>query len=121
MAAPEAPPVTEADVHAAVAAGTAAVQQAEAAFAHPSPETITPILNTAVQLEGEAAPLIQETRRGYKTTEFYVLLAAGIQDVIGAVPPKDKLLITILGGVYALARGIAKNGIPNVVTGPPAE
>lgn len=80
-----------------------------------TPVTLEPVIADASQLLAAAPAVVQETRRGYKTTEFYVLIAAGVQDLISTVPPKDKLLITILGGVYALARGIAKNGIPSIV------
>jgi hypothetical protein len=51
---------------------------------------------------------------GYKTTEFYITLAAGIVTAVQAVPtPHNAQGYILLGlaGVYSLARGLAKAGI----------
>lgn len=52
-------------------------------------------------------------KSGYKTTEFYVTLAAGIgaaaAALSGAVPPSvGAILVSVSGGAYAISRGLAK-------------
>lgn len=63
-------------------------------------------------LEADLPPLIKESKSGYKTTEFWAAIAAALNDVVTTLPPSDKIAVTALAGVYAVARGIAKNGIP---------
>lgn len=62
----------------------------------------------------EISTVVSETRRGYKTSEFYTTLATVGADLGLDISTKEKLFITILAGVYALARGFAKAGVPNV-------
>jgi hypothetical protein len=64
--------------------------------------------------------LIEETRRGWKTSEFWGAIVAVAADVGLDLGSKDKVLISALAAIYALARGVAKNGVANVTPAPPA-
>jgi hypothetical protein len=90
--------------HPGVASGAQVLQAAEAVAESP----------TVRSLETDLPPLIKETKAGWKTTEFWTGIAAALNDVISTLPPSDKIALTGLAGVYAVARGIAKNGIPFV-------
>lgn len=68
---------------------------------------------------------MSETRPGWKTTEFWlvllgnILINAGAVDVGGA---KYRGLFAILSVVgYALARGLAKSGVPDGLGQPPID
>jgi hypothetical protein len=67
---------------------------------------------TAKVLEADLPPLIRESKAGYKTTEFWGSVAAAVTAVSTTLPQTDKVALLALSGVYAVARGIAKNGIP---------
>lgn len=73
-----------------------------------------------VALGAEAPSLIEETRRGPKTTEFWGAIVAAVIDVVTELDSKDKVVVSALAGIYAIARGIAKHGVPNVIPAPPA-
>jgi hypothetical protein len=59
-----------------------------------------------------------ETKSGLKTTEFWALIVLNVLPELGAIDvgsTKIKGLLHIFTFVaYALARGLAKQGIPNV-------
>lgn len=60
-----------------------------------------------------------ETRPGWKTSEFYAMWATNLALLIAAVaeglPSKYAAIsASIVTGLYAVARAIAKFGIPNV-------
>lgn len=67
---------------------------------------------TVKALEADLPPLVRESKAGYKTTEFWGAVAAAVTDVSTTLPASDKVALLALSGVYAVARGIAKNGIP---------
>lgn len=69
---------------------------------------------TADVLASEVPALMQESKAGYKTTEFWGAAAAVLSDVVTSLPHNDKILVTALAAVYAIARGLAKNGTPNI-------
>lgn len=71
---------------------------------------------TAKALETDIPPLIKESKAGYKTTEFWGAIAAAVTDISTTLPATDKVALLALSGVYAIARGIAKNGIPDIVS-----
>lgn len=57
---------------------------------------------------------ISETRRGWKTSEFWGVIAAAFASLGPIdVSDKNKLLVTGLAALYAIARGLAKAGVPN--------
>jgi hypothetical protein len=61
---------------------------------------------------------VQETRKGYKTTEFWIVLAISVLTVLNGIPLPEKyegIVVAALGAVYALSRGLAKQGIPDIV------
>lgn len=66
-----------------------------------------------VQLSQAAPVIIKETKAGYKTTEFWAVIATSILDVVSQIPFHDKLVVTVIAGLYAVARGLAKLGVPN--------
>ncbi len=60
-----------------------------------------------------------ETKPGYKTTEFWVVLVGFVlgvfQEAVGVFNVSDArvtTLLTILASAYAVARGLAKAGVP---------
>lgn len=61
-------------------------------------------------------PIVKETKAGYKTTEFWLVALTGLLiNVQPAVPEKWQAILTAaLAGLYALARGHAKSGVPEV-------
>lgn len=61
-------------------------------------------------------PIVKETKAGYKTTEFWLTIGTAVLvNVQPAVPEKWQAILTAaLAGLYALARGHAKSGIPEV-------
>lgn len=64
--------------------------------------------------ESTVKAIVKETKAGYKTTEFWGIIAVSLLDVVSQVPTKDKLVASIVAAAYALARGLAKSGVPNV-------
>lgn len=62
--------------------------------------------------------VIEESKAGYKTTEFWLTVVTSILVVLNGIPLPEKyegFVVAALGAVYALSRGIAKKGIPNIV------
>lgn len=65
----------------------------------------------------DAPVVIEETRKGYKTTEFWILVLGSLGTVTNLVPvpdSKEGYLIFGLAAAYVIARGIAKKGVGNV-------
>jgi hypothetical protein len=64
----------------------------------------------------DVVPIVKETKEGYKTTEFWLVALTGVLiNVQPAVPEKWQAILTAaLAGLYALARGHAKSGVPEV-------
>ena len=68
-----------------------------------------------------------ETRPGWKTTEFWVvvigILLGVVQQATGAFNITDQRVLlfqSILASAYAVGRGLAKAGVPNVAADVPA-
>lgn len=62
----------------------------------------------------------QETRRAFTTTEFWVtvlaLAVSVVQQAVGLFQISDARVLTfqsIIVAAYAIARGLAKQGVPN--------
>jgi hypothetical protein len=71
------------------------------------PATLEPAVNT----------IITETKTGYKTTEFWVTVIVSLFAVVDPASLPDWAqggLLAIATGAYAISRGLAKQGIPNV-------
>lgn len=66
----------------------------------------------------ETLPLIvEESKAGYKTTEFWVAVVISLLTVLNGIPLPDKyegLVVAGLGAAYAISRGLAKKGVPHV-------
>jgi hypothetical protein len=72
------------------------------------------------ELVRDVPVIIQETKEGYKTSEFWASIAAAIIPLLAGVP--EKFYVPLLGAItvaYTLSRGLAKRGVPASVT--PAE
>lgn len=52
-------------------------------------------------------------RPGYKTTEMWANVIVGIIAAVTQIPFQDKTVLAVLSVGYAIARGIAKNGVPD--------
>jgi hypothetical protein len=85
----------------------------------------TIVNNTVVDTDGienvlEHIPaVIEESKKGYKTTEFWLTLAGlaaiNLGGVVMTLPDKYQAIGTaVLAGLYAVSRGQAKAGIPSV-------
>lgn len=68
-----------------------------------------------------------ETRPGIKTTEFWILVlglvVTTIQEAVGIFKIDDPTVLKVQGlivAAYAIARGLAKAGVPNVVPQTPS-
>ena len=65
----------------------------------------------------DVVPLVKETKDGWKTTEFWLTLAGVLALNVNAIPMPDKyqgFASAVILGLYAIARGIAKQGVPDV-------
>lgn len=61
--------------------------------------------------------VVKETKSGFRTTEFWLTIATSLLVVLNGVPLPEKyegVVVAALGAVYALSRGIAKNGVPAI-------
>lgn len=71
----------------------------------------------------EAPEVVKETKEGWRTTEFWVTLVTAILVVLNGIPLPEKYegaVVAALGAVYALSRGLAKQGIPSIEPSPVA-
>lgn len=61
--------------------------------------------------------IITESKSGWKTTEFWVALVVSLLTVLDGVPLPEKFeggVVAAIAVAYALSRGLAKKGVPNV-------
>lgn len=77
------------------------------------------------QVIATAGTVFNETKAGWKTTEFWLtvagLVAVNAGDLVMTLPDKYQALASAaLAGLYALSRGVAKKGIPDVKSKPEA-
>lgn len=88
---------------------------------HPSVAGVTGLVSGGKDFAGtpdvqeivhDAAPLLKETKTGYKTTEFWAAIAAVVADLGTDISSKNKLVVSGIAALYALARGLAKSGVP---------
>jgi hypothetical protein len=100
----------------------AAVQaDAQAALDGPSGQTIGRLVLDTEPLLTEAPLIAKEAKAGYKTTEFWATAVTAFVTAIGVVPTPHNAkgyIVAALVGIYAVARGIAKHGQPNVEVDP---
>lgn len=71
----------------------------------------------------EALPLIvEETRKGWRTSEFWVAIVLTGLTVLDGIPLPEKYEGVVAGAIglaYIISRGVAKKGVPHVPA-PPA-
>lgn len=75
------------------------------------------------ELISDMPAVIQETKAGYKTTEFWITIVTALAAMLEVAPVPDGtggIAGVALAAVYALSRGIAKKGIPHVEQTPEA-
>jgi hypothetical protein len=70
--------------------------------------------------------VVAETKKGYKTTEFWVavasLVAVNLNGVVMSLPDKYQAIASAaIAGLYAVSRGFAKQGVPDVKPQVPPE
>ena len=61
--------------------------------------------------------VVKETKEGYRTTEFWVTVLTSLAVVFNGVPlpeSKEGYVVAFIAGLYAVARGLAKRGVPHV-------
>lgn len=54
---------------------------------------------------------VLETKPFYLSSEFYVLIGAGIQTVINGAHDPKSLILNGIAAIYAISRGLAKSGV----------
>jgi hypothetical protein len=73
----------------------------------------------------EALPyVVEESKKGYKSTEFWVAIVLTGLTVLDGIPLPEKYEGVVAGAIglaYIISRGIAKQGQPNVVPAPPVD
>jgi hypothetical protein len=66
----------------------------------------------------ESIPVIvSETRKGWKTTEFWVTVMLSLLTILDGIPLPEKfegVVLGLLGVAYIVSRGVAKKGVPEV-------
>ncbi len=71
------------------------------------------------ELADLAPVVVRESKEGYKTTEFWVSVVTSLAVVFNGVPlpeSKEGYVVAFIAGLYAVARGLAKKGVPAVET-----
>lgn len=67
--------------------------------------------------------VVKESKTGLKTTEFWLTIVTSVLVVLNGIPLPEKyegFVVTALGIAYAISRGLAKKGVPNIEVSPPA-
>lgn len=93
-----------------------------------SETTVKPDVPTQEQAEDlvhALAPVVKESKAGYKTTEFWLavagLVAVNANGLIMTLPDRYQAIATaVIGGLYVISRGVAKSGVPDIAATPPA-
>lgn len=73
------------------------------------------------QLGPAITTIVSESKKGYKTTEFWVAIVVSLLTVLDGIPLPEKFegaLVGALGVAYAISRGLAKQGVPVVEPAP---
>ena len=69
--------------------------------------------------------IVEESKAGYKTTEFWLTIVSSLLVVFDGIPLPEKFegaYLAVVSAFYILSRGLAKKGVPRVtpVVPPPA-
>lgn len=66
----------------------------------------------------EALPyVVAETKKGYRTSEFWITIVGSLLVVLDGIPLPEKYegaVAGLIGAAYIISRGIAKKGVPHV-------
>lgn len=87
------------------------------------PDGPAPDTHTIENVFNEIPLVVKESKAGYKTTEFWLVIATGGLTLLGTLPVPDHykgVIAGALAGLYALSRGIAKKGVAVVEPAPEA-
>lgn len=90
-------------------------QDATAVLEQPTIQNFTAVASDVGAIN--VPEVVKETKEGYKTTEFWATVASAISVATGLVPtPHDTkgYALVVLVALYALARGLAKKGVPSI-------
>lgn len=83
-----------------------------------SPVVVQNFENTALEGAIEMLPqIVEESKAGWKSTEFWVTVVIALLTVLDGVPLPEKyeaVVVGVLGAAYAISRGLAKKGVPNI-------
>jgi hypothetical protein len=111
---PAAPDATQiaSDAKTALSEGKQVVVDVEADIKKPTVGGVITTIEDLAKLPRGILPLIQETKVGYKTTEFWGAIGAVVVTFLNEVTTKEKVIVGVIASAYAVARGIAKNGVP---------
>lgn len=66
---------------------------------------------------GSLPAVVEESKKGYKTTEFWLAVGISVLTVLDGIPLPEKyegVVVAALGAIYAISRGVAKKGVPHV-------
>lgn len=82
-------------------------------------QTFQNAVDDAKPVAADLPEIIAETRKGWKTTEFWLtiagLLAVNLNGVVLTLPDKYQAIATaVIAGLYAVSRGQAKAGVPHI-------
>lgn len=83
----------------------------------PEAEKTTEVVQNVVD---NLPSVISETRKGYKTTEFWLTILSVVAVNLDAIPVPDKykpVVSALVVAAYTISRGIAKKGVPDVKPG----
>lgn len=75
------------------------------------------------EFRAEIPEVVKESKAGYKTTEFWLVVVGSLVTALGVVPtPHDAkgFVLAGLAAAYAVARGIAKHNIAAIEPAPVA-
>ncbi|MBA3240076.1 MAG: hypothetical protein H0T60_02525 [Acidobacteria bacterium] len=64
--------------------------------------------------------VVSESKKGWRTTEFWLVVGVSVLTVLNGIPLPEKYegaVVAALGGLYALSRGLAKQGTPVIEPG----
>lgn len=90
---------------------------------NPTIENFTAVAGDLQPVADALPEIVKETKAGWRTTEFWLALVSSVGIALGAVPtPHDTqgYALAVIVALYAIARGLAKKGIPVVEPSPVA-
>lgn len=96
---------------------------ATAVLENPTINNFTAVAGDLEPLQAAFPEIVKETKAGWRTTEFWLTLVSAVGVAVGVVPtPHDTkgYALVVLVALYAVARGLAKKGVPSIEPSPVA-